>query len=381
MSAADWWTAASKPTNRPTSREVDTPQRRRSGTSSGAHTRNPTTISDSILSSLFGNSRTTSNTSSTITKSDIVRRRDQEQVWRIERDELIDIVERATGMGRIGEVRRGGDTIVGLVSRKWVGASAVMNAIVVGENGGRRALMVLGLVHRVCMVGPWAMENGWEDGVRICGRIKEIVGRGNAGDVKECLKLYARFLEGKLMLHGEFEEFEGNWSLDRYYRRVDLENKWDKTRKRSNAERHGLVFSEEAYEKLEGLLKVGIRAAEALLKYDMQLETIERVCADVCNLYALTRYMDSKLFDGEESTDLANFKMRIRKVLLDAKARKGEVTPVLKRNVERTVIKMIMEEGSSRDQRPMRPESRFRKEIVCRFTSFETMHEALAPPS
>jgi hypothetical protein len=194
-------------------------------------------------------------------------------------------------------------------------------------------------------------------------------------------EMYSFFLGRKLEFHACYPEIEANYSLDRYYRQFHVENAFDHERRQLNLHRRSDVISHGTAVDCALLAKAATVVAGALDRAKAPVETVGLVFADASNAYALAHYLRSKLTSPIPNSmrdvpleEVGEWLARRLKVTF---SRGGEGMRLLQRYVEPSVIHAI----EYPSDRPVRPESRHRREIPCVFTSFDSMQRALAPPT
>jgi hypothetical protein len=196
------------------------------------------------------------------------------------------------------------------------------------------------------------------------------------------VEMYAYFLGRKLEFHACYPEIEANYSLDRFYRQFHVENAVDHERRQQNTHRRAEVISHATALDCALLAKGAAAVAGALDRAKAPVEAVSLVFADASNAFALAQYLQSKVStapslsqDPVEEIHLDEVGDWLARRLKVTFARGGEGMRCLQRYVEPSVIHAIEHPMD----RPVRPESRHRREIPCVFSSFDSMHGALAP--
>jgi hypothetical protein len=196
------------------------------------------------------------------------------------------------------------------------------------------------------------------------------------------VEMYAYFLGRKLEFHACYPEIEANYSLDRFYRQFHIENAVDHERRQQNIHRRAEVISNATALDCALLAKGGAAVAGALDRAKAPVEAVSLVFADASNAFALAQYLQSKVLTASSPLQVSVNEIHLDEVgdwlarrLKATFARGGEGMRCLQRYVEPSVIHAI----EHPTDRPVRPESRHRREIPCVFSSFDSMHGALAP--
>lgn len=201
------------------------------------------------------------------------------------------------------------------------------------------------------------------------------------------LEMYAILLGRKLAFHALFPEVEANYSLDRFYRQLYVENSADPDHSARNTSRHGEVISRTMGVECALLARGSATVAAALDRAKVPIDIVGIVFTNACNSYALARYVLGKVISSspagsaeqraaeQAQQDLLPIREWLARRIKTMESRAGDGARVLRRFVERSVLHAIEDPG----HRAVRPESRHRREVPCVFSSFAGMHSALAP--
>lgn len=194
------------------------------------------------------------------------------------------------------------------------------------------------------------------------------------------LEKYSLFLGRKLAFHAAFPEVEANYSLDRYYRQSHVETSVDSDGAILNLRRRGQVISHLMANECAVLANGAASVAAALDRAKVPVDIVGLVFADAINAYVLANYVRSKVspvqLPPEESPQLEPVREWLARRLAAMESRAADSLRVLRRFVEPQVMRAVEMPG----HRPVRPESRHRREIACVFTCFDSFHSALKPP-
>lgn len=346
----------------------------------------------------------------------------------IPRTDWLEIVERATGLGKSGD----GDMAAADKLLRWMRAGALdptelFRAIVAGSaptDAGLNA-RVLSVVSWLCIVGgrdvlPPAVyvtnARKPSPALRICldvlkslgytnapgdmlyddNRVREmrLPGVGETGlesvpDVRAGRRLskrdavlavaveaYVLSVGRKLIFHHRYPEVEANYSLDRYFRKMHIENRVDTEREVSNLERHALLISKVTLAEMVLITHSAVVAADRLERARASQDITIIALAEACNAYSFAEYLRLKIAAPKVSDfDLDAERACLAGMVVDLQRKGGAGLRILKRFVEPKVIATITDSRV----RASRPESRHRREVLCTFTSFESLHRALAP--
>lgn len=352
----------------------------------------------------------------------------------VPRHVIAQIVEYSTGLGRGSADPSARDAAVQVI---WSGAASpadILRAVVAGSRASDASFnaRVLSFLHWVSFVGgPSTLAAACEPysvgssplGVGICSDVLQASGYGSdvgrgldplkgdtalndaAGEALRsweddlgmaasqagpgsryptttaaAVEMYALVLVRKLGFHARFPEVEANYSLDRFYRQMHVENGADADRAAKNQVRQSGVISWEAAHD-GGLLALGgVSVAAALDRCRVPTDIVTFAFADACNAYAFTAYVRSKLGHvpgskgGHGTVDLEPIRAWLSSRLDAMESRFPEKYRSIRAYVDSNVLISIQEPKS----RPSRPESHHRREVPCTFSSFENMHVALS---
>lgn len=347
----------------------------------------------------------------------------------IPRADWLEVVERATGLGKSSD----GDVAATEKLLRWIRAGALdptelFRAIVAGSAlaDTRLNARVLAVVSRLCIVGgpdvlPAAVyltnvrkpspalricldvlkslgyTNAPEDVLYDDNKVREmrVPGVGETGlesipDVRAGRRLSKRdailaaAVEAcaistgrKLIFHHRYPEVEGNYSLDRYFRKMHIENHVDPGREKPNMERHSLLISRVTLAEVALITHSAVVAADRLERAQASPDITVLALSEACNVYSFAEYVRLKIATPMVSDfDLDAERACLAGMVVDLQRKGGSGLRLLKRFVEPKVLATITDTRV----RASRPESKHRREVLCTFTSFEAMHRALAPP-
>lgn len=346
----------------------------------------------------------------------------------IPRADWLEVIEHATGLGRSddGEVAAA-DKLLQWIRVGSLDPADVFRAIVTGSAHADVALnaRVLSVVSWLCVVGgpevlPAAVyvtsSRKPSPGLRICFDVLKSLGYTNdpedalyddnkvremriqspgepSADHSSTLKggrrlsvsdamlvaaveAYAIALGRKLIFHHRYPEVEANYSLDRYFRKMRIENSVDYERESVNLERHGQLFSKVTAAEMALIVHSSVVAADRLQRAGAPADLCILAVAEACNAFSFAEYLLMKV----TAPRVGDFNMEKARSGLVEKlerihSRRGPELRILKRFVDPRVMATIMD----RKVRPSRPESKHRREIMCTFSSFEAMHRAFTP--
>lgn len=203
-------------------------------------------------------------------------------------------------------------------------------------------------------------------------------GRAAIAATASAVEAYAISLGRKFIFHQRYPDVEANYSLDRFYRSLHVENNADDLRRDVNDERHSVIISRAALTDV-ALIALAATASVQRLEYAQATQDIVILAlSEATNALIFAEYLSLKLSSsGMSDYDLTREKQWLRRKLREVVENGGNDVRMLKRFVDPNVYRSITEP----DARPSRPESRHRREIVCHFTSFQGLHKALSPPS
>lgn len=346
----------------------------------------------------------------------------------IPRADWLEVVERATGLGKSAN----GDVAATEKLIRWVRAGALeptelFRAIVAGSAPTDAALnaSVLSVVARLCIVGgpdvlPAAVyvtnARKPSPALRVCldvlkslgytsspeellyddNRVREmhIAGVGETGlesipDMRAGRRLserdailtaaveaYAVALGRKLIFHHRYPEVEANYSLDRYFRKMHIENHVDRGRETPNMERHSLLISRATLAEVALMTRSAVVTADRLERAQVTEDISGLAVAEACNVYSFAEYVRLKIAAPKVNDfDLDAERACLAGMVVDLQRKGGVGLRVLKRFVEPKVLAAVTDVRV----RATRPESKHRREVLCTFTSFEAMHRALLP--
>lgn len=199
---------------------------------------------------------------------------------------------------------------------------------------------------------------------------------GSASLIAAAVEAYAIAMGRKLIFHGRFPPVESNYSLDRFFRALHVENYADEKRRVANSDMHSLIISKAAYADMSLIAHAAVVAAQRLEVAEAPMDTLLLSLGEACNAYAFAEYLRMKTGSDGKDFDLEAERRWLARKLRMLSERSGAESRLLKRFVDGNVFRMVSDDTT----RPCRPESKHRREIICSFTSFETMHKALKPP-
>lgn len=341
----------------------------------------------------------------------------------VSRADILELVERATGLHHAG----GGDIAAAEKLLRWIRAGSadvvdVFTGIIAGSQRKDAALNA-----RVLSVVAWLCVNGGPEvlypavyvvsarrpspGVKVCidvlrslgydldpesvlhddNKVRELANMRLTGDVgvrgrrralgREALfeiavEAYAIALGRKLVFHRRFPEVEVNYSLDRHYRKLHVEERFDRTQRDENMERLPLVISKACLADMVLIARCAVIAADRLEAAGAPDDIWIPATAEACNAYAFSEYLRKKTEAKQEDVwGLEEERICLSDKLLGIESKGGPGSRLLRRYVEENVFRAITDPHV----RAHRPESKHRREILCAFMSFRALHLAFAP--
>lgn len=334
------------------------------------------------------------------------------------RMDMLELVEHATKLGDKSSGsdrttkgdRSAAEAILHNIRTGSLNPVDVFRGIVAGSSSGPAFnVRVLHFVHWLCLAGgPSVLEGALHTphprrpcgGLRVVLDVLRTMGYENAEDMlyddeiirdmslkpdhdtssdknslNPAVEAYAITLGRKFIFHQRYRDVEFNYSLDRFYRSMHLENDVDSYRREQNDERHTVLISQAAMADVALIARAATVTMERIRADQLPFDVFVLMLGEASNAVSFTQYLqlkigasDSEFLVNEERALLAR---RLQVIAEDG----GQEARMLHRYVDHNVFKTITEH----DVKPCRPESRHRREIRCFFSSFETMHEALKP--
>lgn len=329
---------------------------------------------------------------------------------------LHEVVERATGHARPG--RKGDDSAVrqlmSTVRTRGTRLESVLSAVAVSSDGSGGALYnarVLGLVHALLSAGPHALPSacsGASLGANTAGALRivsdvhraarrargvgvsDVLGTGAMRDIRSldaapsvprgeaavhACEVYSVLLARKLTFSSAYGEVECNYSLDRWYRRLGIENRAESSRMGANNARQNRLLAAEVRTAALALVGLAAKAASLLLRARATKDAVAQVLAEGCHAYVFAEYVRAK-------AKAAGAPREAQRTLLDAiGVALDDVDAVaLARftGIDDPVAAEVLTTCGD-DARAVRIDSRFRRNIVCKFSTFLGLHDALDP--
>eukprot|EP00179_Madagascaria_erythrocladioides_P000812 CAMPEP_0198315886 /NCGR_PEP_ID=MMETSP1450-20131203/5979_1 /TAXON_ID=753684 ORGANISM="Madagascaria erythrocladiodes, Strain CCMP3234" /NCGR_SAMPLE_ID=MMETSP1450 /ASSEMBLY_ACC=CAM_ASM_001115 /LENGTH=561 /DNA_ID=CAMNT_0044019013 /DNA_START=60 /DNA_END=1745 /DNA_ORIENTATION=- len=208
---------------------------------------------------------------------------------------------------------------------------------------------------------------------------------------------YAKMLKRKLDFHRKYPEFEANYSLDRFFRKMEIETP-DPTQKKTNHARHRKLLEMGCLDELFSLLESTASVLEANRTLTQRMEVPDSclvpLVTDVSFNFEIIRYIASKILTGNRGNAKvdpqsleARFKetnTRLHQLLHWAKFDENFVRAVkvslASGHPSTRILSFTPNVPSSvavREKHAPRPESFARGRIPCCFNSFSAMHEAM----
>lgn len=329
------------------------------------------------------------------------------------RADMLQLIEHATGMlGKPTGDRAAAERLLHAVRAAMIDAVALFRGIVAGSDPAVPPfnIRVLALVHTLCVVGgptvlhaalhaahprrPIAALRVVLDVLRNAGvhdpedaihddalvRSQTLVHDARPKQSKSTIAVavhsYAIALGRKLVFHQRYPDVEVNYSLDRFYRTLHVENV-QAARREKNDERQTVIISHAALADVALIARAATIAAQKMQAAAVDADIFILALGEATNAYIFAEYLRMKTSSLDLSDyDLADERKWLRRALRATVDAGGNDVRLLKRYVDGNVFRAICDA----DARPCRPESRHRREIRCWFTSFESLHNALAPP-
>mmetsp|Transcript_2265 Transcript_2265/g.6765 ORF Transcript_2265/g.6765 Transcript_2265/m.6765 type:complete len:441 (+) Transcript_2265:66-1388(+) len=195
---------------------------------------------------------------------------------------------------------------------------------------------------------------------------------------QKTLVRYAKFLKLKTSFIRESPEFEGNYSLDRCEYRFDLEGS-DKKRWGDNRERMSELYSTDTLDALLRVADAGMKAVHSTKhvdENDVQAFAGALMTMDLCNLVMEAKYLCCRRADNEERFNRRVLELADR---LGSYAKRASSNPGMQELFRLKFIDELPQipelQKSSREK--IRVRSTDSTSVLCTFTSFAGMHEAL----
>lgn len=342
----------------------------------------------------------------------------------ISRADMLEVIEHATGLGSqsghgggSGGSERGGeraaaDRLLMHVRAGSVDVVPMFRGIVAGSDGAnpRFNARVLWLVHWLCVMGgPTVLQGALHtaharrpvvalrivmDVLRTAGHDvpEDIVhdddvvhkmtlqadahkSRGRALSLVSAVEAYAVLLGRKLIFHQRYADVEVNYSLDRFYRNLHVENA-DAERRQANEERQAVIISHAALADISLITRIAVTTAKLLKAGNVAPEIYQLVLGEAANAYMFAEYLRMKT----GMIDIPEYDLRQEAIWLSSTLTKTIQTAGSElRMMRKYVDTLVMRALTDAETRPCRPESRHRREIACHFTSFHALHKAVAP--
>lgn len=334
-----------------------------------------------------------------------------------------EVVEHATGFGREGERDLAAVTkAINMVKSGNASASQLLRAVVAGSLriDAPFNTSVLAFLHTLLiMAGPHVLntatqqnaENKLALGMRICLDVYKSFGYDaktpaamlndqivdhfrchpekprwsewlkatkDRSPLSRAVEMYCVLLARKLAYAQSYPEVEANFSLDRYYRKLHIENAVDRYRAQENAYRQTEVMSSQMQKQLALLVQIAVSTVLALHISNVPVDIVCLVLSEACNAYVFSEYIAGKLSSQQRThPDLQDERQCLVQILHDLSSDTSQETRRSFRTFIDASVQSEIEHPSSRSRRP---ESRHRREIKCSFSSFYALHKALAPP-
>lgn len=335
------------------------------------------------------------------------------------RVDMLELIERATKLGDKSSGsdrsttcdRSAAERVLQNIRSGALNAVDVFRGVVTSASSGQAFnIRVLHFIHWLCLSGgPTVLAGALHTshprrpcaGLRIVLEILRSLGHENAEDLlyndsfvrdmslqpentiselsslNPAVEAYAITLGRKFIFHQRFPDIEFNYSLDRFYRSLHIENDVDAIRRNFNDERHAIIISHAALADISIIARVGTVALEQINAGILPPDVFALVLGEASNAISFTKYLQLKTGSSDSDHDVSNEQKVVARRLRKAVDNGGVEARLIRRYVDGNVFRAITEV----DSKPCRPESRHRREIRCHFSSFEAMHRALKPPS
>lgn len=306
--------------------------------------------------------------------------------------------------------RSAAEAILHAIRNGSLNAVDVFRGIVAGSSSGPAFNMrVLHFVHWLCFAGgPLVLEGALHTahprrpcgGLRVVLDVLRTLGYENAEDLLyddqfvrnmsskpdkdtsskkdsmiPAIEAYAIMLGRKFIFHQRCRDVEFNFSLDRFYRSIRVENEVDSLRRETNDERHSMIIRGTTMMDVALIARAATVTMERIRAEQLSFHVFILALSEASNAVAFTQYLQLKIGDTDPEFDVIDERKavarRLQKIIEDG----GSEARILHRYVDHGVIRALTESNA----KPCRPESRHRREIRCEFSSFETMHDALRP--
>lgn len=255
------------------------------------------------------------------------------------------------------------------------GAHALPSAAAGVSVGGSAALLCAKDVHRaarrarnapaVDVLGTVALR----DALALGGR------DANDAAVAAC-EAYATMLARRLTFAAQYGEVEANYSLDRWYRRLGIENRAEAARVGSNNARQSRLLANDARNATLAISSAASRTVVLLIRAHAPRSAVALCLAEACHAYVYAEYARAKSKCGAPPP------RDVQRTLLDAVglALEEPDAVMLARyaGIDEPVAHEVLT-ACDDDARPVRIDSRHRRNIVCRFSTFQGLHQAMDP--
>lgn len=286
----------------------------------------------------------------------------------------------------------------------------VFRGIVAGSSSGPAFnVRVLHFVHWLCLAGgPSVLEGALHTphprrpcgGLRIVLDVLRTVGYENAEDMlyndelirgmplkpdkdtppktnslNSAVQAYAITLGRKFIFHQRYRDVEFNYSLDRFYRSIRVENEVDSHRREQNDERNAVIISQAAMADTALIARAAVVTMEQIRSEQLPFDVFILMLGEAANAVSFTQYLQLKVGATDSEFEVNDERALVARRLQTIADNGGPDARMLHRYVDHNVFRTITEP----DVKPCRPESRHRREICCHFSSYEAMHEALRP--
>lgn len=322
--------------------------------------------------------------------------------------ELHFLIERATGHARPAGRTDSSATksILNSVRTRATRLESVLKALTIssdGKGGAPYNLRVLTLLHALLGAGPHALTAAASAGA-ISGRAAspamkivsdahraarlargapsaDVLGTNALDDVldpslENAAECYSVLLARRLTFAAGFAETEANFSLDRWYRRLGIENRAENTRVGFNNSRQARLIAADTRAAAEQLVVVATRTVDALMKVRGPRDAVALTIAEGCNAYVFAEYIRAK------SRMMGNVPREVQRNLASACTGAAGTSPspvealVRYAGVDAAVAVEVFTIPNE-EARAVRIDSKYRRDIVCRFMSFMGLHKAL----
>lgn len=186
---------------------------------------------------------------------------------------------------------------------------------------------------------------------------------------------YSVMLARRLTFAAQFSETEFNYSLDRWYRRLGIENRVDSLRAGYNNQKQHRLLASDTRLLVINLVTIASRCVILLSRSKAQREAVISVLSEACNAYAFSEYIRAKSGVGKPPIE----EQRLLQEAVNLVVGGGGASALCRyANIDEKVAEVCVNDVGE-VATGVRVDSKHRRDIVCTFSSFTAMHAALDP--